>query len=408
VKRNRQLRTYKKHRVFFAALSFIIAVPAVFSQDFGLVLRQQALFSSGENPYGDIEYTGTAIPWFAAPLGEKWDIYVSGGISAAYAGEVWKPLPELYRTEFIYNPNSDLRFEAGRVSFTGSLPYTMAGLFDGASMRLNLGGGRLHAGVFYTGLLYKKAAYIVISPEDRMDYNDDGVYFSSRRLAAGITWEQTGIFETHNDLSVSGLCQFDLNGSDTFVHSQYLEAKFDMPLGKTVNAGFGAALEFVENPERSLYAAFAASTEFRWMLPAALPDMLSLGGYFSSGMWNDKVGVFVPITAQAMGKILRPELSGIALVEGAYTVRLHRRISTDFSGAYYFRTDKITYGDTDMDIHSASPLLGAEIYGGLNWSPFSDILLSAGGGVFLPQAGKVFKDDAGIKYRITLEASISF
>jgi hypothetical protein len=116
----------------------------------------------------------------------------------------------------------------------------------------------------------------------------------------------------------------------------------------------------------------------------------------------------VPLTVQAMGKILRPALSGIALIEGAYTVRVHRRISADFSGAYYFRTDKITYRNTEVDIHSPSPLLGAEIYGGLNWSPFSDVLFNAGGGVFFPQTGKVFKDGAGIKYRITLEASVSF
>ncbi|MDR1421067.1 MAG: hypothetical protein LBI86_11895 [Treponema sp.] len=407
---NRRTGDQGARRVCRALLCSLLfaAAPAVFSQDFGLALRQNAFFSDGEKSYGAVEYTGTAVPWFIAPLGEQWDLYVSGGISAFLSDEKWKPLPELYRTEVIFNPNPGFRLRAGRVPFAGSLSYTMTGLFDGVSVQLAPGGGRLLAGIFYTGLLYKKAAYIVMNPEDRADYNDKDVYFASRRLAAGITWEQTGIFETPGDLSASGICQFDLNGGGALVHSQYLEAQFSMPLGMSVNAGLGAALELVERTEKSPYAAFAASAEFRWMLPGALQDMLSASGHFSSGAWNDRAGVFVPLTSQAMGKILRPDFPGIALVEAAYTARLHRSVSADLSGAYYFRTDDTTYSDPGVNILSVSPLLGAEVYGGFNWTPFSDIVLGFGGGAFFPRTGKVFRDDADIKYRVTLEAVISF
>jgi hypothetical protein len=171
---------------------------------------------------GDFSYTGTAIPWFAAPLGEKADLYLSGGVSAELENETWKAVPEVYRFECIYNPAPDVSVELGRVPFKENLSYVFSGLFDGAAARFNLGGGRLSAGVFYTGLLYKKAAYIVMGAEDREDYYDGDVYFSS---------------------SLSGLGQFDVNGRDTQVHTQYLEGRFDISPGNGFNAEAGGVFE---------------------------------------------------------------------------------------------------------------------------------------------------------------------
>ncbi|MDR0709538.1 MAG: hypothetical protein LBF77_05685, partial [Spirochaetaceae bacterium] len=115
---------------------FLLAAPLCFSEspakaDFGLILDQKALFSDGEQSAGTVEYTGTAIPWVAAPLGEKADLYLSGGISAHYDGGEWEPLPEIYRFEFIYNPTPNFRLDIGRVPFKESLSLVCAGLFDG-------------------------------------------------------------------------------------------------------------------------------------------------------------------------------------------------------------------------------------------------------------------------------------
>ena len=106
--------------------------------------------------------------------------------------------------------------------------------------------------------------------------------------------------------------------------------------------------------------------------------------------------------------MLRPEFSGIALIQSAYTARLHEALSADLSAAYFFRTDETAYSDSDMEPSTRSPLLGGEMYGGLTWTPWSDLSVSLGGGVFFPQLGKYFKEDAGLKYRITLEAVLSF
>jgi hypothetical protein len=375
--------------------------------DFGVALNQRAELRDGENFFGAAEYAGTALPWLAAPLGNRADLYLSGGFSAEHIDEEWKPLPEIHRFELTCDPLPGLRIEIGRIPFRGN-SYSMAGLFDGLSFRLNTGGGQLSGGVFYTGLLYKKSASIVISPEDRANYNDRDGYFASRRLAAEINWERGGIFATRNTLSVSGAAQFDLNDTDAPFHSQYLQANMNIPLGGSLNTAVGALVELAEVRGKDPYAAFVLSTEIQWMLPTALQDRLSFAGWFSSGKWNDRIGAFSPLVMQARGRVLRPEPSGLALVETAYTVRLHPRLAADLSGAYYFRTDRATFQNPGMDPLSASPLLGGELCGGLSWAPFSDLLISAGGGVFFPRTGKVFSDDADPVFRVTLEAGISF
>jgi hypothetical protein len=94
-------------------------------------------------------------------------------------------------------------------------------------------------------------------------------------------------------------------------------------------------------------------------------------------------------------------------LEAAYIARLHRFLSAELSTAYYFRTDRTSYAAAGMDSASASPLLGAEIYGGLSWAPYSELLLSFGTGVFLPQTGRAFLTSAKPKYRLELAATIS-
>ena len=397
--------------VIFLSLFFFFTVSAAFTQDFGLVIRQAPVLTGGGNASGEssgaFSYTGTAIPWFAAPLGQKADLYLSGGISAELENETWKPVPEVYRFEFSYNPNPDIRIEAGRVPFKESLSYVFSGLFDGAAARFNFAGGRLNAGVFYTGLLYKKAAYIMMGAEDRAGYYDRDVYFASRRLVFGINWEKTNVFDTRNTLYLSGLGQFDLNGSDTKVHTQYLEGRLDIPLGNSFNIQAGGVFELIEQ-DRKLNAAFALSADFYWLPPGAWQDMLTAGGRFSSGNWNKFTGAFLSITSQAQGKVLRPEFSGIAFVQSDYTTRLHETLSASLSAAYFFRTDETAYSDPGMEPSTRSPFLGGEIYGGLMWTPWSDLSVSLGGGVFFPQWGRYFKEDAAVKYRITLEAVFSF
>ncbi|MHC6202702.1 hypothetical protein ACYULU_05855 [Breznakiellaceae bacterium SP9] len=80
---------------------------SLYAHDYGFILRQApVLTDGGGSKDSTFAYTGTAIPWFAAPVGEKADIYLSGGISAELENEEWKPVLDVYRFEFTYTPHT--------------------------------------------------------------------------------------------------------------------------------------------------------------------------------------------------------------------------------------------------------------------------------------------------------------
>jgi hypothetical protein len=400
-------------RCVFCVLIVLFYAGAAFSQDYGLTLRSLPVLTNGDKPYGNVEFTGTAVPWFAAPLGEQGDLYLSGGISAEYTGEEWKPVPEVYRFEIAYRFDSDLRLKAGRLPYREPLNLVMNGLFDGLGLDVDLGKTRLSAGALYTGLLYKKAAYITMSSGDYADFYDRDVYFASRRLIFVLGGEMPSLFDTGAKLNLEITGQFDLNmpddqiTGDRKIHSQYVLAKAALPFLDNFNAELGAILGILEEDDRMPGFCFAVSGALAWLPPGGVNDKLSLNMAFSSGSRNDTARAFLPITTIAQGRVLRPKLSGLALAEAGYTVRLHNTLSADFWTVYFFRTDAYTYSDPGLDRTSLSPLLGGEVYGGLSWAPVSDLSFTLGGGAFFPQLGKVFAADASPRWRVSLETILS-
>jgi hypothetical protein len=398
-------------KLFPCAAVLLLCAGTAFSQDRGLTLRSLPVINAGGGSPGQIDYAGTAIPWISGPLGEQGDLYLSGGISAEYADGKWKPVFELYRFGFSYRFDSGPRLEAGRLSHREPLGLVCAGLFDGFALDFELGTTRLSAGAFYTGLLYKKTAYIVMSPGDYGDYYDRDHYFSSRRLLFSLGWELP--VPGGAGLDLEAISQIDLNepdagiAGDVRVHSQYAAAKFTLPFLRYFNAGMGAALGAVE-AGRDAGFCFAASADLAWLPPGGGADRLSLGAAVSSGAWADGVKAFLPINTIARGRVLRPRLSGVAVVEGEYSARIHPSLSTQVSAAYFFRTDTHTYSDSELNPSSLSPLLGGEAYCGFTCAPASDISVTLGGGVFLPQLGRAFEDGASPRGRVSLELILSF
>jgi hypothetical protein len=362
----------------------------------------------------NVEYTGTAVPWFAAPLGEQGDLYLSGGISAVYADEEWKPVPEVYRFEMTWRFGSGQRLEAGRLPYRDPLGLVMNGLYDGLAFNADLGKTRLSIGAFYTGLLYKKTAYIVMNPGDYAAYYDEDVYFASRRLVFSAGWEIPGLLNTQGKLDLGLIGQADLNEPDDEieddgkVHTQYVLGKFTLPFLNYYHAELGAMLGLIEERDLDPGVCFAFSGGLAWLLPGGVNDRLSVHTAVSSGAWNDTARAFLPINTIAQGKVLRPRLSGLALVDAGYTVRFFQSLAADVQAGYFFRTDTDAYSDPGLDGDSLSPLLGGEISSTLTWAPVSDISVSLGGGAFLPQMGKSFAEDSSTRWRISLETLFSF
>jgi hypothetical protein len=396
-------------KVLLCAAALLIRAGTAFSQDYGLNLRSLPVFGGGDGHDRYVEYTGTAVPWFAAPLGEQGDIYLSGGISAEYLEAAWKPVPELYRFELSYRFGSGPRLEAGRLLYREPLNLVFNGLFDGLALGFDAGKTRFSAGAFYTGLVYKRTACITMSPGDYEAYYDQDVYFASRRLVFSLGWEISSLLNTDTKLALGMAGQLDLNDRDDKVHSQYALAGFTIPFfDNNMNAELGTALGMIEEDSRDAGFCFALSAGLAWLPPKGPRDRLSLGAVFSSGAWNGRVRAFLPIHTIIQGKTLRPKLSGLAIVKGEYTARIHESLSAEVSAAYFFRTDSSTYNDPGLDGASLSPLLGAEIYGGLTWAPVSDISFILGGGAFFPQLGEAFAADAPLRWRVSLETILSF
>ncbi|MFP3040223.1 hypothetical protein LQZ19_00225 [Treponema primitia] len=400
----------KSPHLFIFILLLILSTPAAFAQDFGLTLRQLPLFRNGDTGGSSFEYTGTVIPWFAAPLGEQGDLYFSGGFSMERADDEWQRIPEIYRFEMRYRFKSGLRMAAGRSFYQEASNTILSGLFDGLSAEYSLGKTKLSARAFYTGLLYKKDAYITMSDSDYADYHDRDVYFSSRRVLFSLNWGIPALFNTDKFLKLGMIGQFDLNDSSNTVNSQYGEATLSLPFLDDFNADLGAVLGLLEKEpgDNPLEFCFALRADLVWLPPGPANDRFFLGASFSSGAWNDQAQAFLPISTIAQGRILRPKLSGIALIQGSYTRRLHKAISAEGSAAYFFRTDTTTYRDTELDTDSRSPLLGGELAANLIWAPVSDIAFTLGGGAFLPQTGKAFASGAAVKWRVSLETLLSF
>jgi hypothetical protein len=400
-------------KLFLCALAVLFYAETAFTQDYGLTLRSLPVLTNAEESAGNFEYTGTAVSWFAAPLGEQGDIYLSGGISAEYQDEEWKPVPEPYRFEILYRFGSGLRLEAGRLPYREPLNLVMNGLFDGLVLGFDSGKTRLSAGAFYTGLLYKKTAYITMSSGDSEDYYDRDLYFSSRRLLFVLDWEISGLFDTDAKLELGIIGQFDLNEpdgqieGDRKIHSQYAPAKLTLPFLEYFNAELGVIPGIIEE-ERNWGTCFALAAGLAWLPPGGANDRLSLNMALSSGARGDTLKAFLPINTIAQGEVLRPKISGLALAEAGYTTRLHQSFSAEFSAAYFFRTDSYTYSDSDLDGTSLSPLLGGEVSGGLTWAPVSDISFTLGGGVFFPQWGRAFAAGTATRWRVSLETILSF
>jgi hypothetical protein len=327
-----------------------------------------------------------------------------------WKGEKPPILPELGLFEISWRPASSINFEAGRVRFTDPSGFIASGLFDGLAGSAVLGKARLSIGAFYTGFLYKETAKITISRRDTEKYAvpltfaDFETYFASRRALVSLGAEFPDL-TSRTTLTLNALAQFDVNDSggrqDARVHTQYLSVRYTVQPLETL-ALFGTAVAGLAEHEGddAIPAHFAAGGGIDWEVPGSLRDMLTLEFRWSSGAVNKNIVAFTPLNSIAQGQVFSPNLSGLMLVRGKYTARLHRTFSASLEGTYFIRTDEETV--TGMEYPpSSSRALGGELYGSWVWAPASDFALSAGGGAFFPGTGNVFDTGAPVLWKVT-------
>jgi len=365
-------------------LLLLLPVLSLSAVDFGLLLEG----SAAREITDDWNFNAVAIPWFSTPIGAAGDFYISARAAAEFKGDAFTFVPELMRTEFAYRWDT-WEIKAGRIQYSDPLGFIASGLFDGAQVSMDVGQGSLAVGVWYTGFLYKKTAAITMTEPDLTAYNTDldfgdfvGTYFAPGRLIAAVDWEHPSLAELFR-LKASLIGQFDLSANNSLYHSQYLALKAGVPAGSFVFE-LGGCFELAQAAGLFQYS-FAGELGISWTPPLSIPNRLTLLGRFSGGTVNDTLKAFVPITTSPQGNILKAKLSGLSMISLEYTARLHESFSLSLQNSYFILSDLGTY--QGLPAGRNGYFLGDEVYVSFVWSPFSDLQLKGGGGIFMPSLG---------------------
>ncbi|MDR2717860.1 MAG: hypothetical protein LBB89_07350 [Treponema sp.] len=372
------------------ALVFILSTlcaGAVFSIDFRLLLDNNI---EAENSY--FSYTSAFIPWFSWSDGQGMSAYLSGILSLKYNkyeddisdNDGWREpvlLPELGRFSFTYRSSQRYSIEAGRVEYADALGQTACGLFDGIRFQAATPACRVTAGAFYTGLLYKETAKILMTANDAVEYvqavEDFSGYCASKRLLA-FGRVDIPLMEYHN-LSFETFAQFDLNGNEEKLHSQYAQAAVEIFTPQNIRISGGFVFETMENEDGDFTASFAALASVDTDLPGSLNDNLNLTAKYSGGPMNETFAAFVPLTTVTQGMVFSGTFSGLWMAKINYAVRLLPSLFAEANAGYFGRT----YSETGSD----GSLYGGEFWASLSWQPLEDIRATLGGGVFVPAMG---------------------
>jgi len=355
------------------------------ADDIGLIFSQNV--KAGEEPDSVFNYSASLFPRVSLIFEDKSDLFFSGGITVGYDSEDIFFLHEILRTELSFYFNR-AKLSVGRMYYTAPFEYTADNLFDGLMFTYNSQAGNLNAGVWYTGLLYKRRAVITMTEEDHASYNIavkykdfSATYFASRRAAAALDWEHPAVADFFR-AKLGVIAQIDLNARDNPLHSQYITAKIGMPF-KSVLFELGGAFQLTQvNDTLSTGAAVEAGV--LWTVPSVFPSRLTLTGYFTSGNKkeeSDSLGAFIPINTKFFGNLLQIAYSGFTAVSMDYTARLHRTFSLSMSSSLLLKSLFGTYTDPLAVVNENDVIFGSEFYTTLLWSPASDLQFNLGSGI---------------------------
>jgi hypothetical protein len=340
-------------------------------------------------------------------------VYLSGIVSLKYNNYddgisdndgLRKPvlMPELSRFSFTYRAAQRYSIEMGRIEYTDALGQTASGLFDGLRFQADTSVCSVSIGAFYTGLLYKETAKILMTENDAVEYakpaEDFSSYCASKRLFAAARLG-IPIMEYHN-FSFEVLAQFDMNDNDEKLHSQYAQAVIEIFTKKNMRISGGFVFETMENTDGDLTASFGALAALETDVPGSPNDSLKLTAKYSSGHRDETFTGFVPLSSITQGMVFNGTFSGLWQAKINYAVRLLPSLFAETNASYFGRT----YSEPDSD----GSLYGGEIWASLAWQPVEDIRITLGGGVFLPGTGNVYPIGTDTTWKLNAGLTLSF
>ena len=395
-------------RLFLLTFLLLFTVSFAFSADFGLLVDQKI---EAENEL--FTYTPGFTPWFSWNNGQGISVYLSALLSFKYydgdsvVNSGWsKPglIPELSRFALSYRINREMSLEAGRIAYTDVLDFTASGLFDGVRFDMVLPQGNLSAGAYYTGLLYKETAKIIMTGEDAIDYvtpwdyDNFGDYFASRRALAAVRWDMP--LGDGYALSAEVLAQFDLTGNDELYNSQYGAVRIDFYPQSMMRISAGALFQTMQNDNGDFGLAFGAMGKLKMELPTPLDDWLGVTVKFTSASTNNAFDAYTPVSSHPQGSVFAGTLAGLALIGADYSVKIINTLSAQCELRYFMQT-------YDNDLYK-DKLLGCEVWASLAWQPLEDIRATLGAGAFFPGLGNAYPSGTDVMWKIIAGVTLSF
>jgi len=378
------------------ALLLVMARPA-FSADFGILFSQ---IIEAEIDY--FAYSPTLTPWLSWEGKNGFSLYLSGHLSFdyyKYSGEFtdssWDFEPELSHFALNYI-NERMSFEAGRIEYTDIMGYAAYGLFDGLRIDAITSFGIISVSAFYTGLLFKETAKIIMTENDILQYlkpwdfdNFDG-YYASRRVLAALRLDlpvgKTNIFSTEV------LAQFDLNDSDNKLHSQYCEVQYMFYPINMMRITAAALLETMQDGDGDLRASFGALAQVRTEISGGLNDWFDFTVKFTSGSIDSAFVPFFSMNYVSQGAVFPISSARLALLEAGYNVKIANALLAGYELHYFIRTFN--------NFPAAGTLYGGELWTFFTFRPSESIRLTFGAGAFFPRLGNVYPSDTDTIWRL--------
>lgn len=111
------------------------------------------------------------------------------------------------------------------------------------------------------------------------------------------------------------------------------------------------------------------------------------------------------VNAIAQGQVFVPRLSGLFVAQVGYEARLADTINTELQTSAFLRSKEGGPSDSGLDPGSDALWLGFELYGSLRWTPYSDLSLLLGSGLFVP--GAAFLEAEPLRWLAALSIVLS-
>ena len=395
-----------KRPVFFFILLFFSS-GFIFSVDLGLHLNNKI---EGENNI--FTYNPSLTPWFSFNNDKGFSLYLSLLLSFKYirtsGNGSWRNpevlIPELTRFSANYRTDKGFFIEIGRIEYSDVLGFAASELFDGVSAGFATPKGNLRFSAYYTGFQYKETAKIIMTDNDsanygvQWDWSKFKYYFASRRVLAAVRWDMP-VGKT-SGLSAEVLAQFDANGDNTKLHSQYASAQMTFYPLSILQVSGGLIFEMMQNEKKDFNLALGVLAQLKLDIPSKATDWFGFTVKFTTGDSEKTLSGFTPVSSVQQGMIFQETLAGLLLLDANYNIKIIGRLFADLALRYFIST-------FNNPLYKGN-LYGGELWASFEWHPLDDIRLTLGGGVFLPVLGNAYPSGTEVMWKVTACLTISF